>query len=217
MKNVAGILALLVLIPLAVTAHSCGKGQSVKDSKPATVISPVVGGGGDEVVFNYDGEGTVGVLHFAQIRQAMSAVTGVSPTDNQVANFYDLTKARYSTQGNVETISPAMLLATTAMAGVFCSRLIAAEKLLAGNARKVFNAVNFTVNQTGLNAQVRGDVFQRLAQAFWRRAPNNEELQILNTTVDEGLTGRPNSVNETTNAMLVACTAALSSVDFIQN
>ncbi len=161
-------------------------------------------------------QGTVGIRNFAQIRESMSEVTGVPVSDTDVTNYYNANRARFSLDGNVESVTPSMLLAISSMAGIYCGKFVAAEQALAATQRKAFTSVDFARNQAQFTSTVASDVATRLARIFWRRMPSAVEIAAVQEVLDESKT-RANSTNETRNALIAACAAQLSARDFIRS
>jgi hypothetical protein len=212
---------LLSLISLCLTvAAGCGlltESQSKKDGAvDRASISGLATSGSVQALAT---DGTAGMRHFMQLRQSMSAVTGVNATDNDVNTLFQGARNRLSLMGAADTVSPAMLLAMTSLAGLYCNKLIAVDFAIgagAASTRRAFSMITITGNTSQLVPAVREQLFQRLAELFWRRAATPAEVAILNTTLDEALAGRTVSTAELRAALLVACTAVLSSLEFLQ-
>jgi hypothetical protein len=172
--------------------------------------------------------GTISVRNFAQIRESMAVVTGVNlgsdlngAADPQggITSFYNSFRSQLASHGNATEINPSMLLTTTGLASLFCQQAINREKALPTNdpGRLVFNSIDFSMKPAALTADVRTAQIQGYARAFWRRDATAEELDVLNIAFDEALAGRPATSAEVQSALLVTCTAALTSTDFIKN
>jgi hypothetical protein len=197
-------------------------------------MKAVLGGGSllDPGASRPDYNGTAAVKDYLQIRESMAAVTGVDPVATTAINtFYNGAKSRLSSDGSASALSPATLLTSVSLAGLFCQSLVSSAVNPGGsapnaNASRIFAGVDFTkVPQTAASATVRQNVINQLSQSFLGRAPAAAEsatlLQAM-TDMETGLTTggtrpRAASVADTASVMLGACTAVLGSLEFIAN
>jgi len=161
--------------------------------------------------------GTSGIVHIRQIREYMSAVTGVSTTHSDVSGYYYSHRSLMSLDGNVESISSTMILAITGLAGVYCNQFILQEIKLPPAARAAHARVSFELDQRWLDPSIREDVARAYFSLFLLRAPEMAELQIVLTAMDEALLGAEIAPVTVRNTLLVGCTAVLSSLEFIQS
>lgn len=162
------------------------------------------------------GDGTVAVRHFAQIRESMAVVTNVDANDSAITNFYNANRPRFSLDGNAQAISASMLLATTSMAGLFCTRLVDADRALGSDQRRAHGGLDFTKDQKKVTAAAAEPVFQNYARLFWRREASKTEIAALWSVIAESQS-RTASTAEMRNAWIGACTSALSSLEFIKS
>lgn len=209
--NKFGILALGALLAAANSACELMPQKSLVESR-SSAVSGNAGPSGPEL------NGVAAIRTFSQINESMAAVTGVDPLTAEIVTFQNQARTRLSLDGNIEGVSPAMLLAVSGLAGTYCKNLVTRERGIADvNTRLVFKSVDFTKDQNSLTEPVRRAVIQRYGERFWRRAPNEEETAILLAAFTEILAGRPNSTTEAQNALIATCTAALNSLDFIKS
>jgi hypothetical protein len=162
-------------------------------------------------------DGSLGIRSFHNLVYSYATATGVPVSNTNVKNFYNGAKSRLSLDGNPETVSAAMLLATTALAGVFCQEFIQIDAAKAAGARLVHNGVDFTKGQAFLTPELRLSVIQGYGELFWRRAPTAEEAAILVEALAEAEAGRAQSTTELRNLLRVVCAAAASSFEAIQH
>jgi hypothetical protein len=165
--------------------------------------------------------GTVGIRNLDQLALSMSSVTGVAMT-TQLASQNASIQPWLSTDGQVDSVTPSMLLAITGMAGSFCKAFLANESAAADKDRKAHAGVKFNSGPTAVTVPTLNAVIGTYAKLFWRRAPSTEEIATLNDAYNDAVKALGDVTNTdaarstaTQNALLVPCTAALSSVSFI--
>jgi hypothetical protein len=222
--NKALIAALATLSTVTQTGCLFGKSEDA-----GTVYKQTQKSTATQVVFNGDtpveikAAGTAAVINNDQVMPVFSEVTGVSQNTSvgaqTIRSFYSTVQGRLPLAGTAEDVTASGLLAIEGIAGMYCSRLLTDDAAKADGQRRAHNGVNFgAAPATALTAGVRTQVINRYAQLFWRRpAATAEVQQILATAMSEALVnqGGQSAANQTRNALLVACTAALSSLDSI--
>ena len=168
---------------------------------------------------------TAGVQNFLQLRVQMSQATGISyTTDKVVQAQYNSVMPLLSLDGQVTGVNPPMLLAVTALAGSYCSELVASEKSKAAQKQPLtfFTGVNFNASSTSsVTPAMYNQIFSNYASNFYGRAITASEAQILmqavNDTINASDASGQSAQQLIMNALTVSCTAALSSIDSISS
>ena len=161
--------------------------------------------------------GTAAVRNFRETQALYSGVTGVPPNNASVSSYYNSAKTRLPSDGNVETLSPANLLANAALAGVYCTEFIKADALVPPTDRRAHTLIDFSMDQDSLSQAAMHDVVGKYANLFWRRTIEQDESQTVEAAMIESAQGRPKSAQELKNLLLVGCTIVASSFDAIKN
>ncbi|MEK6580543.1 MAG: hypothetical protein AABZ55_15075 [Bdellovibrionota bacterium] len=174
--------------------------------------------------------GTTAVKNFMQIGESMSVVTGVSSSDNtaisglSIKGFIAANQGSFSDNGRADSVSASMLKSIATLAGLYCGRSLAIEKAAAVGARKVYKSVTFPGTLTSLTPAVIASLNSDLALAFWQRQASAAEQASLNTLITQVLAQTTSAAAATLsaaqrhdNAVLSACVAVLSSLDFYKS
>ena len=169
------------------------------------------------------GQGTIGIKNLNQLAPAYSVALGV-PMDANLTTVASNAIPWLSADGTIDNVNATMLLAITGLAGHFCKTFLAQEASLAPDKRKATKSVDFTKGTVGLTDAIVGQVLDRYAQIFWRRSPDSSEMSTLRDSLNEAAAAVVEPANGTDaqrstaaqNALLVPCTAAATSIDFIK-
>ncbi len=173
---------------------------------------------------------TIGTRNFLQLKASMERATNVPTTsDNAIVTLYNSSVSRLSLDGAPLSVNASMLLATTTLASSYCSRAVANERANANN-RVLFTSVNFGGGPAGLSDTIKNDVISKVAGRFWGRAPTAEEraslLLAMNETQSSVTTSFQNTAGQTITlnanqqvdaVLLIACTAAGGSLEFLRS
>lgn len=219
----------LGLIILTTLGTSCSR-VTTKSSLLIAKIGNAVGLSegplpGEEEVIQPTSEGTVALKHFGQISLAMAQVTNVSPMDPLASPYYQAQKARFSADGGANGITPSMLMATTSLAGIYCSKLVAADANQATpSLRLAHSSVDFSKGTAALTDAIRSQVATSYYRLFLRRDPSAAEIKILNDAMIEAAAAKSNtgaaldvnSTNVMRSVLIMGCTSVLGSGEFIQ-
>jgi len=174
-------------------------------------------------------QGTIGMKNFQQLALSMSQVTGVPMTqmvrdeganrDIRLSDHAATIGPWLSQTGSALDVNASMILSITGFAGMFCKAFLTNEAAAAANARIIHGSVNFTAGASALPAS-SSELVNQYALRFWRREPTNEEKryleQALQEAVDELRSGTQNSTSAQ-RALLVPCTVALASLEFLKS
>lgn len=204
-----------VLATTPSSGSQTGGGGSPTNNAPPAPSAPV------EVPVNISSTGTAGIRDFVAVVPAMSAVTGIPISNNNVRNYYYASITRMSVDGSGTAVSSALLATYTTMASVFCWELDNQE---AGGTKNIFAALDFSKGTDQLTPAVRTALLNKLTQQFWGRLPTATEATTFNTMLDEvsaalaTVGGNYNNNYEKTKMIaLSSCTAILSSLEFLKN
>jgi hypothetical protein len=148
------------------------------------------------------------LLTAEQTYQSMLNVTGQTATPVARAEYTSRFGAMSSTQSLTNVNSP-LLLASTSLAGDVCNSAITAEMSTA-NPRRLFGSINFAAAPDLVAFQGSAAA---MAEAFWGRRINGEELAQINLFYEEMTTGVTANAALTRALALGACSAMLSSFD----
>lgn len=119
------------------------------------------------------------VANAKQIPATLSALTGVSPQQPEIATFLFSNSSRFPQFGTVEEANSSFVLAQMAYSSLFCQRLVKMEKAKAPKDRWVYGAVDFSQPFSQLSEPARlGQLVTELAQQFWSRTPTADESGI---------------------------------------
>jgi|GEM_PF-5666747 len=148
------------------------------------------------------------LLTAEQTYQSMLNVTGQSVAPVSRTEYL----ARFGTMAstpNLGNMTSPLMLASTSLAGDICNNLITAEAP-AGATRKYFVNVNFNA---GPDVNTFNSSIAAMAEGFWGRRINAEEVSILNSFYSDLTTGVTANAALTRAVMLGSCAAMLSSFD----
>jgi len=175
------------------------------------------------------GAATIGTRNFLQVKASMERATNVVTTsDTNTINLYNSSVSRLSLDGAALSVSASALLATTTLASSYCSKAVANERASAA-ARVLFGGVNFGTGPAGLTDAVKNDVITKVTGRFWGRTPTAEERATMLLALNEtqvavsqpfvrGATTVTLTANQQVDAiLLIACTAAGGSLDFLRS
>jgi hypothetical protein len=174
--------------------------------------------------------GTAGIRHLDQLALSMSAVTQVpmtaavtaTPSNTTIAAHNGAIAPWLSTDGNVLSVTPSMLLSVTGLAGSFCQVFLINEAAMAAGSRRAHGSVNFKGGPPALTGDIIADVISHYAHLFWHRDPTATEMEALIQSVTEATTGVGAVANSDVartaavqSILIVPCTATLSSLAFL--
>ena len=158
---------------------------------------------------------TVGLQNLRQILETRVVLTGIQP-DSGILDLYERSKTLFSLDGDALSVNGSMLLAIGALGGAFCDRLIDEESSRSDSSRKVFQGVNFNASLANLSSGARGTVIKNLFSSFLQREESEEEKTVLLSAIEE-VSRAAAGITATREAMMVACSTVLGSLDTIQN
>jgi hypothetical protein len=187
----------------------CGLATLSFNCSPALFESKKSGSSGSTELFSVFEEtnAPITLLTAEQTYQSMLNVTGQSAPVARAEYV-----ARFGTMSTTQTLtnmnSP-LLLASTSLAGDICNSAITAE-MNAGSPRRLFASINFAAAPDAGTFQ--GSV-AAMAEAFWGRRINGEELAHLNSFFTDMTAGATANAALTRAVALGACAAMLSSFD----
>jgi len=173
---------------------------------------------------------TVGTQNFLQVKASMEKATNVVTTsDTTVNSTYTTSISQLSGDGSANSVSAASLTATTTLASAYCTKAVANERA-APSAGVLFTAVDFTQGPTGLSDSVLSSVAASLAKRFWGRPASSTETAALVSLMKDTLsnvsktftsvagTSRTLSASQQVDAaLMIGCTAAGGSLDFVRS
>lgn len=217
MKNLRASKVILTLVvftgALTIVGNGCSRFISEPQSASSTADNgaqtlPETGGGADIPVI--PGTKTMNVASASQALDHFATCSGlIRPSDRTIATYLEK-KGSLSTTGAVNTITPASLMAMTALIGDVCDDLIEQDKI---NPRLF---INFNFSSSSLPSDtVLSKAIARLSLSCWERQPDSQEasglLNMLKASIAAG------EVNGHRKAAEMACTTILASLDAITN
>lgn len=193
----------------AILMGMCGLATLSFNCSPALFESKKGGSSGSAELFSVFEEtnAPITLLTAEQTYQSMLNVTGQSAPVARVEYV-----ARFGSMSSTPTltnINPPLLLAASSLAGEVCNTAITTE-MNATAPRRLFASINFAAapDQGAFQGSVAA-----MAEAFWGRRINGEELAHLNSYYAEMTTGATANAALTRAVALGACAAMLSSFD----
>ncbi len=158
------------------------------------------------------GDVPLALKNFRQLFESLAIVTHVSPTDPDVKQTFEETKARLPKLGQVDEISSPMLLAATSLSGTCCKKMIASDAALPPAQRRAHHGIDFRDASLPFNRAARMNLVQEYANLFWHRAATDDELDSLLDVIGYDSEQRLLGLDERTKVLLMSCTATASSI-----
>lgn len=149
------------------------------------------------------------------VMRSMSNVTGVPVNNNAVVTEYNLRAAAMSGTLDPQAFTSPLMISVTDLASVYCNTAITTESAQAEAQRRLFTPYNFAAAP---NAAQFDALVANLSQKLWGRALTAAEVTIFQqrfTAFNAGFAANTSAANRARYSALFACTAMLSSVDFL--
>lgn len=164
------------------------------------------------------GNVTVGVKNFRQLLASYAQMTGIDPTEPEIAAYFAQSKSRLPKLGRADEVSAPALLTVSALAGLFCMKMIASDASLEPAARRAHKQVDFTKPPAAaLTDGVRRGVIDEYARLFWRRAATTTETAAMLDVFTQSAGGTGVTEADSQVVLRPVCTAMAASLDTIVN
>lgn len=155
---------------------------------------------------------TIGLKNGRQLTMSLSLLTEIGIANPAISSYYRNAQTRFSTDGRVESLSASSLLTSTAIASLFCDRLLRNEVTLPPERRRFFKDVNLFSGISKFSTMQRRHVIQIQSGMFWQRLATEEEVMILLGMMEE--VGQGETSKKTLYEVLLStCTVMASSVE----
>lgn len=152
--------------------------------------------------------------NFREILTSYEAITGVSATDAEIQAIYRSVKERLPLHGKVEELSSPMVLASTELSGIFCSRVLEREVAQGPGERVFFRYVDFKKGSTQFSSGDLERVIDDIAIGFWQRPVTEAEKEALLASFTGAIGSHKSSPGALRNAFQVICTLFATSLEF---
>jgi hypothetical protein len=158
---------------------------------------------------------TVAIPTSTQIMPHMTALAGLTPAQvtNNTRNSFAAKAGLLSLNGDAESISGPVQLATVSLGGEYCDDILDVEVPAASAQRRFFASVNFSAGLSSLSTSARADAITAMSRRFWGRAADATEVSLLQAGLSDAfLASNQTQTAETRRMMFYLCTVMLSSV-----
>ncbi len=158
---------------------------------------------------------TAQVLNFRAVGKSLSNLAGV-PLSTQANTFLNNDITTYSLSSASDTITGPMLFNLAKLSAEVCLSLVNKEKPLVAANRKFYNSIDFTKVPA---AQVSGPALDDAVNRVSRMVCGHDASAAMVTSIRSDLTAATttNTVQDTSNAALMICTAYMSSACTVTN
>ncbi len=191
-------------IVVTIAYNNCGSMSG--DNGGGSVAASVSPGNNGEIVAIPNTK-TASVLRASRTLDSLvSCLSLVKPSTQAIAEFNKV-KTSISEEGLANTMTQPMVKSFVSLSAVLCNDLVAKERALTADERKVFKSVDFT-NGNLSESQIL-DTAKRLARSCWGRNPETEELEQITSDIGLNFTGSSNDIQR--NKLVYMCTAMTSS------
>jgi hypothetical protein len=159
---------------------------------------------------------TLALKNFREILSSLAVVTGVDPTSQDIATFYQSVQAQLPRTGTLAEFNAQSYLAASGLGSVFCSHIITADAAT-GTPKTGFNAgIDFTKGPKSVTSAQRNQLAQNYISAFLQRNAVVSEQSNLSSLFSAQIDSS-NTPAETQNAVLAVCSSVASSIEFLSN
>lgn len=123
---------------------------------------------------------TVGIVYSRQLPQILSTLTGVSPLEQEIREYFDSNSSKLPSLGQVSEVTTSFFLTELSYSSLYCQRFVRAEEAQAVADRWALQSVDFAqpFSQFKDPVQMTG-LLNGLAAQLWGRAASPDELSIL--------------------------------------
>lgn len=206
LKITAGVLSSAAIV--TVLGQGCGEGM--KSATNSSLGSTLCGTSANVIDKNYDvidGQSTISILYGDQLLSSFLSCTGVGAASTRTQNEFDARRMALSEYGDLRDISPANLMAITAIAVEVCQDLVNRELPMASNMRGIFPNINLA--GAGLSNNDIDSASTLLSLGCWQRPISVAEQTDIRAAVS--------AINQNSGQQAVAlCAAMLSSFSAIE-
>jgi hypothetical protein len=154
----------------------------------------------------------IAVKNHRQILQSLSLVTGIPLSDQDIQATYTETRSRLPREGTLDEISSPMLLANTALAGMFCKKMIERDSALPSDQRTILRDFDFSDRTVRFPRVQRLAVINDFAGVFWQRGASDGEAEVLLETFGYANEQLALTKAERMSTLVTGCTAIASSI-----
>jgi hypothetical protein len=157
---------------------------------------------------------TASIPTSTQIMPHLISVTGLSlaQVTANTRNSFAAKVGLLSLNGDADSISGPVQLATLSLGGEFCDDILDVEVPMAAAQRRYYMNVNFGAGLNSLSSATRAEVMGVMARRFWGREADAAELSLLqNGLTDAFGASSQTATAETRRMMFYLCTVMLSS------
>jgi hypothetical protein len=152
---------------------------------------------------------------FRELYDSLSTVTGIKPNADIQQTYADV-RGTLPKTGDVSEYSAAMQAAMMRLSGQFCKAMIDSDAAISDpTKRRAHAAVDFTSGPKAMTSDIRKSVIAAYAALYWQRLATDTETTTLLTAMDGVAAGLDDSPTSTRQVLLLACTAASTSIDFL--
>jgi len=127
----------------------------------------------------------VNVKNFRQMYYSLSVATGISTRNAELQRTFQEVKSRLPQTGSASEITTTAILAYTALAGMFCKKMILNDRDRSDQNRRAHTGVNFNGDQTQFDQTLKERLIQKYSELFLQRPASQEELSSTSITFDE--------------------------------
>lgn len=163
----------------------------------------------------------VTVTYSENLVVSMQQVAGIETLSARARQAATGAIPKVSETGRADTVNAPMWIAVTNLGAEVCLDLITAEKAATpATSRRFFGQIDFAQGPTAISDGAKDDAIRRMARNFWGRNETVAEKSMLKSTLDAAMAlpavAGQNAAAETENALLLVCSAMLSSLDAIR-